>query len=749
MKLTDNEKREIVQMIEDDESLPDEYRFKLFDNNQKVELIWDGKTNEKSNVVLPFQIIECIDEPRKTGKTSFKQSDLFNFDVDPRGRQLQGWSNKLIWGDNKLILSSLKNGPLREEIEAQGGIKLIYIDPPFDVGADFSMDIDIGDESITKEQNVLEEIAYRDTWGNGSDSFIAMIYERLSLMKDLLANDGSILVHCDYRVNSYIRLILDELFGKDNFKSEIIWKRTGGHHISNTRLDVMTDTILYYTKSDNFVFNPQYEILSEEELDEKFPHLEPETNRRFNHEKLEQRSNSSSAGETRIIQGKELTSEIGWRWSQKTFDERLEKNPYLIYWTSNGRPRYKNYADEYEGRDVGSLWADVNPLASGSNERVGYPTQKPEALLERIIKMASNENDLVADFFCGSGTTLAVAEKLGRKWIGSDLGKFSIHTTRKRMINIQRELKASGKDYRSFEILNLGKYERQYYMSIDSEVLDENQEIILSQKEKQFTSLILSAYKAQPVNGFNTLKGNKLGRFISIGPIDMPVSRLFVEEVINECIEKQLTKVDILGFEFEMGLFPDIQDYAKDKAIDLSLKYIPKDVFDKRAIEKNQVKFYDVSYIDVDYELKNNNISIELTDFAVFYNQDEEKVPTRKGQSILKISNGKLIKVKNDDGIIKQEMITKHWTDWIDYWSIDFDYESKKEIIRINDDEEWTGKYIFENEWQSFRTKSDRKLLLKSTPYPIKKGKTKIAIKVVDIFGNDTMKIIEVNNGGK
>ena len=198
-----------------------------------------------------------------------------------------------------------------------------------------------------------------------------------------------------------------------------------------------------------------------------------------------------------------------------------------------------------------------------------------------------------------------------------------------------------------------------------------------------------------------------------------------------------------------MGLFPDIQDYAKEQAIDLSLKYIPKDVFDKRAVEKDQVKFYDVSYIDADYEIKDNKISIELTDFAVFYNQDEDKVPKRKNSSILKISNGNLVKVKNDDGIIKQENITKNWTDWIDYWSIDFDYESKKEIIRDGDDEIWTGKYVFENEWQSFRTKKDRKLLLKSTPYPIKKGKTKIAIKVVDIFGNDTMKIIEVNNGGK
>ena len=720
MKLTDNEKREIIQMIEDDESLPDEYRFKLFDNNQKVELIWDGKTNEKSNVVLPFQTIECIDEPRKTGTTSFKQADLFNFDVDQRGRQIKGWSNKLIWGDNKLILSSLKNGPLRQIIESQGGIKLIYIDPPFDVGADFSMNIKVGDESITKQSNVLEEIAYRDTWGKGNDSFIAMIYERLSLMRDLLADDGSIYVHCDWRVNSYMRLIMDEIFGKDNFQNEIIWCYRG-MAVSENHYVRRHDSILFYTKnSGKQTFNWQdiTEDLSES-TKKKYKHID-ENGRYF---RLHGRNINGSP-----IQN---NTDVNISW--------LEKRPDLCR---------IDYLDEKLGTKPKD-WIVMDYINVMSDERVDYPTQKPEKLIERIIKASSNENDIVADFFCGSGTTGAVAEKLGRKWIMSDLGKFAIHTTRKRMIKIQRKLKESGKDYRAFEILNLGKYERQYYMDINPNLLDKNQEKILSQKEKEFTSLILSAYKAAPINGFNTLKGNKLGRFVSIGPIDMPVSRLFVEEVINECIEKQLTKVDILGFEFEMGLFPDIQDYAKDKAIDLSLKYIPKDVFDKRAIEKDQVKFYDVSYIDVDYELKDNTISIELTDFAVFYNQDEDKIPTRKGQSILKISNGNLIKVKNDAGIQKQEIITKNWTDWIDYWSIDFDYESKKEIIREGEKEIWTGKYVFENEWQSFRTKKDRKLLLKSTPYSIQKGKRKIAIKVVDIFGNDTMKIIEVNNGGR
>ncbi len=216
--LTKQEQQEVIRFIEAGKPVPDKYRFLLFENKREVELVWNGKTDKVTEVVLPFQTIEQVDEPR-TEKPTNQQEDLFA--MDSRGRQLKGWTNKLIWGDNKLILSSLKNGPLREEIERQGGIKLIYIDPPFDVGADFSMDISIGDDKLTKKPGILEELAYRDTWGHGADSFISMIYERLVLMRDLLADDGSIYVHCDWRTNSYIRLILDEIFGREYFVNQI------------------------------------------------------------------------------------------------------------------------------------------------------------------------------------------------------------------------------------------------------------------------------------------------------------------------------------------------------------------------------------------------------------------------------------------------------------------------------------------------------------------------------------------------
>src|SRR3989344_2975539 len=217
MPLSDNEKRDVIKYLESGKPLPEKYRFLLFDDDREVELVWNGKTNEVSNTVLPFQTIEHIDEPRSEDKKS-SQVTLF----DTSGRQIKGWTNKLIWGDNKLILSSLKNGPMRKEIEAQGGLKLIYIDPPFDVGADFSMNIEIGDETFTKQASVIEEVAYRDTWGKGADSFIAMLYERLKLMHDLLAEDGSIFVHCDWRVSHHIHQILDEVFGRDNFQNEIV-----------------------------------------------------------------------------------------------------------------------------------------------------------------------------------------------------------------------------------------------------------------------------------------------------------------------------------------------------------------------------------------------------------------------------------------------------------------------------------------------------------------------------------------------
>jgi hypothetical protein len=249
-ELSEAEQRDLVTLIQQGKALPEKYRFILFEDKSEVELVWNGKTRDVCTTVLPFQTLEHIDEPR--AETTM-QEDLF----DSRGRQRKGWTNKLIWGDNKLILSSLKAGALRQQIEDSGGLKLIYIDPPFDVGADFSMDVEIGGETFHKEANLLEQIAYRDTWGRGADSFISMIYERLILMRDLLAADGSIYVHCDSRVNGLIRLALDEVFGRDAFRNDVVWQRTSSHN-DPKRFGNVHDTIFYYTRSEAAVWNQQF-----------------------------------------------------------------------------------------------------------------------------------------------------------------------------------------------------------------------------------------------------------------------------------------------------------------------------------------------------------------------------------------------------------------------------------------------------------------------------------------------------------
>ena len=545
-RLTEQEQQEIIRFIEADKPLPDKYRFLLFEDKREVELVWNGKTNEVCNIVLPFQTIEQVDEPRDESEP---QLDLF----DTRGRQLKGWTNKLIWGDNKLVLSSLKNGPLREEIETQGGLKLIYIDPPFDVGADFSMEIEIGDEKFTKDPNILEEIAYRDTWGKGADSFLAMIYERLILMRDLLAEDGSIYVHCDWRVNSLVRLGMDEVFGKDNFVSEITWDtasiNVAGFKGQANKWIYATGNILYYRKNPmEYIFNKQYTP-----RDEKF--------------------------------------------IEKNYKDEDENGLFRI--TRRGN---KLYLEDDKGEPLTDVWKDIlsfNYVAAAGKESVGYPTQKPEALMERIIKASSNEGDLVADFFVGSGTTTAVAEKLGRKWIATDLGKFAIHTTRKRMIGVQRQLKADGEDYRAFEILNLGKYERQHYIGVNPNLREVEQQKQSAERERAFINLILRAYAAEKTKGFTNFQGKKAGRLVAIGPINLPVTRLLVEEIIIECRRHQITRVDVLGFEFEMGLFPNVLDEAKSRGIDIAPKFIPAEVFDKRAVDQGQIVFHDMAFIEV------------------------------------------------------------------------------------------------------------------------------------------------------
>lgn len=686
MNLKETDKDHIIELIKAGEKLPKEYIYKLFADDEDVFLFWNGRKEDVTNVALPFHSIEHIDEPRKEAKQAGDMFEMF----DTRGRQLKGWTNKLIWGDNKLILSSLANGPIREQIEKEGGLKLIYIDPPFAVGADFGFNIEIGDDTVEKKQSIIEEIAYRDTWGKGISSYLTMMYERLKLMYNLLADDGSIFLHVDYRVTGFMQFLLNDIFGSKCFNNEIIWTYSRPSIASQRYFTRLHDSIWWYSKKEKaHTFN---------------------------------------------------TDEVRIPYSKST----QERNAY-----GAGGSKYAGGSTERVTNELGKIPEDFwyIPIPPGNaNEIVGYPTQKPEALLERIIKASSNEGDLVADFFCGSGTTAAVAEKLGRKWITADLGRFSVHTARKRLIGVQRELQESGKDFRAFELLNLGKYERQFFM-------DDLTNGKLKAKEDLYVDLILEAYKAKRIEGHTTIHGTKSGRFVHVGPLDVPVTQSRLIEIFEECRQKLYTQIDVLGFEFEMGLTPQFIQEIKEKGVSITLKYIPKDVFDKRAVEKGQAKFYDVAYLNTREKMNGKSITVELIDFVTHYTQDdieELQQSMRTGNKVV-IEDGQILKLEKDkNGIISKTILTNNWFDWVDYWAIDFNYEDKKEIIKVKNEngeteERWSGNYLFENEWQSFRTKKNPTLEFTSIPYEYKTpGIYKIMVKVVDILGIDTSKIIEV-----
>jgi hypothetical protein len=267
---------------------------------------------------------------------------------------------------------------------------------------------------------------------------------------------------------------------------------------------------------------------------------------------------------------------------------------------------------------------------------------------------------------------------------------------------------------------------------------------------------------------------------VVIGPINLPVGRLFVEEVITACRKRGASRVDVLAFEFEMGLFPAVLEEARSKGIDLAPKYIPAEVFDKRAVDKGQVVFHDISFVEAAprYDKKDKfSVTIELTDFSVYYTQGAAEAAIagmKEGKSEVMCEQGQLYKVsKTKDGVVTKDRLTKHWTDWVDYWAVDFDYMSRKEIIKVpigtglggvaslpgveppqgelvlpDFEERWTGGFIFENEWQAFRTRQSRDLELQTARHTYDRpGRYTVAVKVIDIFGNDTMTLVPVNVG--
>jgi adenine-specific DNA-methyltransferase len=621
----------------------------------RTELVWPGKYDEDDNLVepprvaLPFQVIEVIEEGRAS-REALLQGTLPLFGARPRGPETEGWRNKLIWGDNLLVMAALLE-------KFAGRVDLIYIDPPFDTGADFSYKVLVGaDDSPLpgKDRSAVEELAYRDTWGKGADSYLHMMRQRLVLLRELLADTGSIFVHLDVHTGPYVKLLMDEIFGRENFQNEIAWYYYNKMHDSRKRaLPKAFDQILYYVKSKQS--NYTYHRL-EEKRDEPVKQL-----RRVK------------------VDGRMINAR--------------DEDGNIIY-------------QERDTRVVDNVWRIRCLQPANQAEWVHFETQKPVDFIERILSVASNPGDLILDAFVGSGSSLVAAERMGRRWIGCDLGRFAIHMSRKRLLDVRVTDPETGEERgtRPFEVLNLGRYERKYWQGVafGNEPASDIETAFAS-----YMKFILELHHAQPLPG-QYVHGKKGSALVHVGAIDAPVTISQVEYALQEAKARGARELHVLGWEWEMGLHDPLAKMAKAQhGVSLRLLSIPREVMDRRAVDAGDVQFFDLAYLEVEVlpngkgSQASRRIKIRLKDFVI---PNTDLIPEEVRNKVRK------------------------WSDYVDYWAVDWDFR---------DD-------TFINQWQTYRTRRSRSLALETPEHTYEAaGKYRILVKVVDIFGNDTSQLRE------
>lgn len=648
-----------------------------------IRLEWDGKTAEVPRLRLPLQTVETVNSPRADRGTLFESSG------DDGG---DGWRNRLIWGDNLHVLASLVD-------ELAGHVDLVYIDPPFDSRQDYKVRIAVGDggaaadQDLAKLSSVIEEKAYRDTWGKGVDSYLQMLYQRLVLIRELLSDRGSLFLHLAPNVSHLARVLLDEIFGPDNFRAEIIWQRTTAH--ADTRdFGTIHDSILCFSKSADHIWHPQFRPYDESYIKSHYTYTEGD-GRRY------RLSDLTGAGLRRGVTGAPWRgfdpAEKGRHWANEPATLERWNAEGRIYWPKKegGWPAFKRYLDDMPGQPHGDIWDDVFPVNPQAKERLGYDTQKPEGLLERIINSSSDEGSIVLDCFAGSGTTPAVAEKLKRRWIAVDIGRFAVHTTRKRLLDIP--------GCAPFTVANLGRYERQVW-----------QQATTGDAVRAYLDFVVQLYGAVPVQGFSHVHGTVGSRAVHVGAVDAPVSMEEITDAVDDARAAGYVAVDVLGWEFDMGLHELVQDTARDRGVDLRLRRIPREVMDPRVVASGEAVFHELAYVKVDTALRNSSVEVRLVDFV--------------------LPNPELVPASVRDKITG-------WADYVDYWAVDFTFGGEGGADGNSAD-------TFRNQWQSYRTRADRRLDLTAHHEYDETGRHTVLVKVVDIFGNDTTTAVHVDVPG-
>lgn len=607
--------------------------------------------------------------------------------------------NRLIYGDNLLAIAALLAGDADHQ-SMRGKVDLIYIDPPFDSKADYRSKITLPGVTIEQKPTVIEQFAYSDTWSDGTASYLGMITPRLILMRELLSDSGSIFVHLDWHVVHYVKIALDEIFGKDNFRAEIIWKRTSAHADSSD-LGSVHDTLLWVSKSSDFNWNQQYMPYEDDYVKQYYRYEDPD-GRRF------MSGDMSAAG----LSGGGYDYE--WKGVRRIWRvpihsmERLDAENRVFY-TKNGMPRMKRYLDEAKGQPLSDLWADIQPVVSWAQEKVGYGTQKPERLLERIITSVTKEGDVVADFFVGSGTTAAVAERLGRSWIASDMGKTSNMITRKRLID---------QNAKPFLFQAIGDYQLEQAKSV------------LGRKFKigELAQVVLRLFGAVPLPP-EVNQGGAFGRIVEEKTLVIATSpnALVTGATLRRAQAARLStmggfdKVTVLGWNFSDSIGHDIEALNDDR---LEVLVIPPDLLDrlkkKGSVDKlaDEVRFSTLQYLQASVTGRTRHgdsetVMVNLENY-VLLSPDAINLDEKNREQLLRVMNNEPLAL-------------------LEYWAVDPDYDGQ----------------VFRSVWQDYRGNAEsdgdelRVVTKAHVEVPFKPTTRRVCVRAVDVFGYESEVIIE------
>jgi len=646
-----------------------------------IELVWAGKYDDDGQRRRPDLAGEAM-TLRETARFAPLSEDvaartsgsLSNGSANGADRQPP---NMLVWADNLLAMGSL----LRTY---RGKVQLVYLDPPFTVGADFSARVPLGDGRVVKRRrgatatrdDVLSIRAFRDAWHGDGESYLNMMYDRLTLVRELLDETGTVYVHCDWRANSVLRLVLDEIFGRERFLNEIVWHYNQGGK-SGRRFARKHDTILVFAKGKRPKFN------SEAVRVPYTPHKQDRHGRNYG--------------------------------GQMGTDE--EGRAYVEKWGTGRKKRYRYYLDE--GKLAEDVWSDIQSIQAGAKERCAYPTQKPEALLERIIRASSDEGDLVADFFCGSGTTGAVCEQLGRRWILCDVGRLAVRTSEKRLMARQGQLVRHGQSAREFGLFEFGARERRSWW---------RQQCSASNEEEEYVRKVLDGFGAEWLDapeagrlalpGAHQFHGRRGSQFCYVHAIDQTLARDDVSAVVQAALEHGAGSVACLAWDFDIGLRRECEVLEHDLGVRIALMRIPRELMDDESCAA--ALFRDLPHVEIEpvYYRETaagaTQVDVRLMEFHSTHNngtaegegaQDSPANQSAADESVDRAVNG---------------------FERLESWAVDFDYQPGQPFC---------------HDWHATRTRDDRTLETMSTRryvYP-GSGRYVVAVRLIDVFGDETV----------